>query len=168
VNAAEADLKVKTLGEWNAWIKSKREALKSIYSGKGESLAFNNQFRIVAYNKVTQQINMWFNSNTRNMKYAVNQMAMRAVDYTFKREQTKYWTFIMTANEGNPFFCSEGDLNSPNCKRTIGYSVYRNWIQGPRRLLYDRGLDPNHEDYFYYALLRNDKGEVEKLDLEQN
>jgi hypothetical protein len=41
-NSAEADLKVKTLAEWNMWIKSKQEALKKVYSGSGESLAFNN------------------------------------------------------------------------------------------------------------------------------
>lgn len=116
------------MAEWNAWIKSKQDSLKNLYKGSGESLAFNNQFRIIAYNKVTQQINMWFNANTRNMKYSVHQMAMRAVDYTFKREQSRYWTFIMTPNEGNPFYCSDGDLSSQYCKRIIGYSISQQWI----------------------------------------
>ena len=115
---------------------------------------------------------MWFNANTTNMKYAVHQMAMRAVDYTFKREQSRYWTFIMTANEGNPFYCSDGgldaDLSSPHCKRIIGYSISQQWIQGPRKLLFDRGLDAGHEDYVYFALLRNEKDEVEKMELEKN
>lgn len=111
---------------------------------------------------------MWFNANTRNMKYAVHQMAMRAVDYTFKREQSKYWTFVMTANEGNPFYCSDGNMTEPYCKRIIGYSISQRWMQGPRHLLFDRGLDAGHEDYFYYALVRNDKDEIERIDLEQN
>lgn len=168
VNPAESDLKVKTMAEWNAWIKSKQDALKGLYTGSGDSLAFNGQFRIIAYNKVTQQINMWFNANTRNMKYAVHQMANRAVDYTFKREQSKYWTFVMAANEGNPFFCSEGKLTEPNCKRIIGYSISQRWLQGPRKLIFDRGLDAGHEDYLYYALLRNVKDEIEKVELEKN
>ena len=168
VNPAEADLKVKTLPEWNAWILSKQEALKSLYSGKGESLAFNTQFRLIAYNKVTQQTSLWFNAKTRNMKNAVHQMAMRAVDFTFKKEQSKYWAYVMAANEGNPFFCSEGDLDSEICKRIIGNAVSQRWISGPLELLFDRGLDSGHNDYFYYALLRTEDGKVERMDLEAN
>lgn len=168
MNPAEADLKVKTLPEWNAWILSKQEALKSLYSGKGESLAFNTQYRLIAYNKVTQQMALWYNARTRNMKTAVHAMAMRAVDFTFKKEQSKYWAYVMAANEGNPFFCSEGDLDSEICKRIIGNAVSQRWISGPLELLFDRGLDTGHKDYFYYALLRTADGKVERMDLEAN
>ena len=54
-NPAEADLSVRTLGEWNAWIKSKHDAIRSLYKGSNGTLAFSVQFRVVAYNKVTQQ-----------------------------------------------------------------------------------------------------------------
>ena len=32
-------------------------------------------------------------------------------------------------------------------------------------MLFDRGLDAGHEDYVYFALLRNEKDEVEKMEV---
>ena len=100
------------------------------------------------------------------MRLAIEQMARRAVDYTFKREQGRYWAFVFSPKRGSPFYCSDGELTSPACKRVIGYAISQRWINGPRELLFDRGLDAGHLDSYFWALLRNEKDEVVRVNLE--
>lgn len=50
-NADEAALKIKTSAQWSTDYNKKIDALKGLYSGNGETLVRNQQFRLIAYNK---------------------------------------------------------------------------------------------------------------------
>lgn len=63
-------------------------------------------------------------------------------------------------------YCSEGDLTNPLCQKVIGYSTAHGWTEAPAGLV-DRTLDAAHPNSTFYALLKDDKGEITKLDLDR-
>jgi hypothetical protein len=162
-NADEAALKIKTKSQWNADYNKKLEALKGLYSGNGDALVKNQQFRLIAYNKYRNYFQIWITPNVNNVRSAVDTMARRAIDYTYKREQ-KYWSFMMSPIYGNAFFCSEGELTEPLCRKMLGYAVTVSWIQGPYGIYFNRGLDNGNRNYTQFALLRTKDGKIERVD----
>lgn len=71
-NADEAALKIKTSSQWNADYNKKLEALKGLYSGNGDALVKNQQFRLIAYNKYHNYFQIWITPNVNNVRSAVD------------------------------------------------------------------------------------------------
>jgi len=39
--------------------------------------------------------------------------------------------FTLQSRDTVPFYCSEGELSKPLCRRMIGYSIWKGWQRAP-------------------------------------
>ena len=64
--------------------------------------------------------------------------------------------YLFGVRETSPFYCSEGSLDKPICRRMIGHAIKTNLIYTNKKLI-DRNLDASDNGYNYVAYLRNEE-----------
>lgn len=67
--------------------------------------------------------------------------------------------YLFGVRETSPFYCSEGSLDKPICKRMIGHAIKTNLIYTNKKLI-DRNLDSSDNGFNYVAYLRNKKTKI--------
>jgi hypothetical protein len=171
VKTDEKSLKIKTRVEWTTHLKESLEKMKKAYTGDREMTHKAKIFRLVEQNKFNLNHVQRSYLSTTNVRYAVDRLATIALNRfikTFEADGKKRFTWAIISQEGGPIYISE-DMKSKDAQRLLGSCIIKNWMWAPKELsAMDGTIALGDPKYHYFALLKDDKGEITKMDLSLN
>jgi len=63
------------------------------------------------------------------LKNAMSQISAQIIENVINQKRDV--AFTLQSRDTVPFYCSEGDLSKPLCRRMIGYSIWKGWQRAP-------------------------------------
>jgi hypothetical protein len=157
---------VKTMDEFNTYLKESNSKLRDLYKGTGELLARRHVFTVERYNKINYSRGHLHSITSQNMKHALNSLFSVIYSYKYRRE-IEDDAFLIYVRDAGVLHCSEDDLKSPICRRMIGDALKTQRLYVPIKAV-DPTIPASSADHRFRAILKTAKGEISIFNLTKN
>lgn len=160
----EESAKVWTKQKWQEHVKDSEDRLRKLYTGEGAGLYRNYLWTALAYHRSSNQYRVIYRARHWNMKEAVRKMNLAVLNQIVKTERDEAYLYLTSENAA--FHCSEGDMDTPVCRRMLGYAlVKRLTIPEDLQLFNTHYADASLDAHYVAYLVDKATGDVVRRNL---